>query len=72
MPKVKLIPYDLIQLMVSISTNEPFDLEFENRYRHKPNGLMLKNIAIGLKSSDLLFGIIKITKEPTSGNNISV
>jgi hypothetical protein len=33
---------------------------------------MLKNIAIGLKSSDLVFGIIKITKEPSSGNNIRV
>jgi len=34
--------------------------------------MILKNIAIGLKSSDLLFGIVKITKEPISGNNIRV
>ena len=30
-PKVRLIPYDLIQSIVWISTNEPFDLEFEKR-----------------------------------------
>ena len=71
-PKVKLIPYDLIQSIVWILTNEPFDWEFVKRYRHKPNGMILKNIAIGLKSSDLLFGIVKMTKEPIRGNNMRV
>ena len=72
MPKVKLIPYDFIQSIVCRFTNEPFDSEFVNRYIQRPNGIRLKNIAIGLKSSDLLFGIVKMTKEPIRGNNMRV
>ena len=59
-PKVKLIPYALIQENLSTTLKLVLRFWFKNIYKHKPKGIKLKKIVKGLKSSALLFGIQNI------------